>query len=118
MIALSHYPQAESKQTPAEYNASAVGQIKALISTYGVPVMVSEMGVKTPENETVAAQVLQEFMTAIKGIDKCAGAFYWEPEVYDWWKPSVYNSLGWNSYNMGAFLSGGRPSKVIDALTD
>ena len=118
MIALSHYPQAESKQTPAEYNAAAVGQIKALISTYGVPVMVSEVGVKTPENETVAAQVLQEFMTAIKGIDKCAGAFYWEPEVYDWWKPAVYNSLGWNSYNMGAFLSGGRPSKVIDALTD
>ena len=117
MIALSHYPQAESKMTPAEYNSSSVNQIKRLHSNYGVPVMVSEVGVKTPDNEAQAAQVLEEFMTAIKAVDGCAGAFYWEPEVYDWWKPAVYKTLGWGAYGMGAFLSGGRPSKVIDALT-
>ena len=116
MICLSHYPQAQTKMTPAECNTAAVSRIKALIGTYNVPVIVSEVGVKTPDNETEAANILQEFMTAVKQISSCKGVFYWEPEVYDWWKPSVYSSLGWNSYNMGAFLSGGRPSKVMDAL--
>ena len=116
MICLSHYPQAQTKMTPAECNTAAVSRIKALIGTYNVPVIVSEVGVKTPDNETEAANILKEFMTAVKQISSCKGVFYWEPEVYDWWKPSVYSSLGWNSYNMGAFLSGGRPSKVMDAL--
>ena len=116
MIALSHYPQSESKMTPAEYNAEAVKQIKALHSTFKVPVMVSEVGVKTPDNEAVAASVLKDFMQAIRAVDGCSGAFYWEPEVYGWWKPAVYNSLGWGAYGMGAFLTGGKPSSVMDAL--
>ena len=115
-IALSHYPQLEDKMTPAQYNTAAITQMKALYSTFKVPVIISEVGVKTPDNETLAASILTEFMTEVKKLSFCPGVFYWEPEVYDWWKPSVYNSLGWNSYNMGAFLSGGRPSKVIDAL--
>ena len=117
MIALSHYPQAETEMSPSEYNSSAAGRIKTLSATYGVPVMVSEVGVKTPANETYAAQVLSEFMTAIKDIPGCAGAFYWEPEVYDKWKPAIYTSRGWTAYDMGAFLGGGRPSKVMDSLT-
>jgi len=116
MIALSHYPQAETKMTAAEYNANAVTQIKALYSTFKVPVMVSEVGVTTPANEAIAASVLKEFMTSISSFKGCAGVFYWEPEVYDWWKPSVYTSLGWNAYGMGAFLSGGKPSSVMDSL--
>lgn len=118
MICLSHYPQAESKMTPSEYNAAAITSIRNLHNTYNVPVIVSEIGVKTPDGEAAAAAVLSEFMTAVKALpaSTCTGVFYWEPEVYDWWKPSIYNSLGWNSYNMGAFLTGGRPSKVMDAL--
>ena len=118
MICLSHYPQAESKMTPEEYNAAAISRIKSLNSTYKVPVIISEVGVKTPDGEAAAASVLTEFMNAVKALpaSTCTGVFYWEPEVYDWWKPSIYNSLGWNAYNMGAFLSGGRPSKVMDAL--
>ena len=118
MICLSHYPQAESKMTPSEYNASAILRIKSLNSTYKVPVIISEVGVKTPDGEAAASAVLSEFMTALKALpaSTCTGVFYWEPEVYDWWKPSVYTSLKWNPYNMGAFLTGGRPSKVMDAL--
>lgn len=126
-IALSHYPQAESKMTPAEYNAAAISRMKSLNSTFKVPVIVSEVGVKTPDNESAAASVLTEFMTEVKKLSFCPGVFYWEPEVYDWWKPSVYGNADaiyqytgkreiWNPYNMGAFLSGGRPSKVMDAL--
>ena len=118
MICLSHYPQAESKMTPAEYNSEAISRMKSLNSTYKVPVIISEVGVKTPANDAVAASVLREFMTAVKKLSFCPGVFYWEPEVYDWWKPSVYNSLGWGSYDMGAFLTGGRPSSVMSALCE
>lgn len=102
--------------TPTECNTAAVSRIKALVGTYNVPVIVSEVGVKTPDNEAIAAGLLKEFMAAVKQISLCKGVFYWEPEVYDWWKPAVYNTLGWNSYNMGAFLSGGKPSSVMDSL--
>jgi len=118
MIALSHYPQSESKMTASEYNTAAVNNIKTLYATYQVKIMVSEIGVKTPNNEAIAKTVLQEFMTAVKGLSACAGVFYWEPEVYDWWKPSVYTSMGWNAYDMGAFLSGGKPSSVMDCFKD
>ena len=115
-IALSHYPQAESTFTPQKYNSLAINQIKALSTKFGVPVYISEVGVKTPANEATAAQILSEFMTAVKGIGPCKGVFYWEPEVYGGWKPAVYTSLKWNAYDMGAFTSDGRPSSVMNAF--
>lgn len=120
MIALSHYPQAESKMTPKEYNAEAMRQINLLAMQFGVPVMVSEVGVKTPDNEALAKEILQDFMNQIKKLpaSKCAGVFYWEPEVYNWWKPAIYTSKGWNAYGMGAYLTGGKPSSVMDVFAD
>ena len=120
MIALSHYPQAESAMTPKEYNTAAAKQINLLAMQFGVPVMVSEVGVKTPDNEALAKEILQDFMTQIKKLpaSKCAGVFYWEPEVYDWWKPAIYTSKGWNAYGMGAYLSGGKPSSVMDVFAE
>ena len=120
MIALSHYPQAESKMTPSEYNAAAIANIKSLHATFNVPVMISEVGVKTPDGEAAAKTVLKEFMDAVKKLPAptCAGVFYWEPEVYDWWKPAIYTSKGWNAYGMGAYLSGGKPSSVMDVFAE
>ena len=120
MIALSHYPQAESKMTPSEYNTAAIANIKALNASFRVPVMISEVGVKTPDGEAAAKAVLKEFMDAVKKLpaSTCAGVFYWEPEVYDWWKPAIYTSKGWNAYGMGAYLSGGRPSSVMDVFAE
>jgi len=121
-IALSHYPQLEDKMTPAKYNAAAVSQMKALHSAFSVPIIISEVGVKISSGssayggETTAATILSEFMAEVHKLSFCAGVFYWEPEVYDWWKPAVYQSLGWNSYGQGAFLAGGKPSKIMDAL--
>ena len=115
-IALSHYPQAENKFTWQQYNAKAIAQIKALAAKYSVPVIVSEVGVKTLANESLAAQALAEFMAEAKKADRCQGVFYWEPEVYGGWKPAVYNSLGWGSYDMGAFTSEGKASSVMDAF--
>ena len=126
-IALSHYPQAETQFTAQQYNAKAITQIKALISKFNLPVIISEVGVKTNANETLAAQVLSEFMTEAKRIDKCAGVFYWEPEVYGGWKPAVYGNADqiqkytgkketWGAYDMGAFMADGKASGVMDAF--
>ena len=71
---------------------------------------------KTPANETLAAQVLTEFMVEAKKIAKCKGVFYWEPEVDGKWKPAVYGSLGWNAYDMGAFTTAGKATVVMDAF--
>jgi arabinogalactan endo-1,4-beta-galactosidase len=91
-------------------------QIQSLSAKFNKDVIVSEVGVKTNANATLAAQVLNEFVTGIKAIDKCKGIFYWEPEVDGKWKPAVYGSLGWNAYDMGAFTTGGKATGVMDAF--
>ena len=109
MIALSHYPQADDgSKTWRELNTAALTQIKRLQARYGVPVMVSEFGVKVA-NESLAVQVTNDFMTQARALGRtvCAGVFYWEPEVYGAWRPQWYVPLGWESYDMGAFTSTG-----------
>ena len=129
LIALSHYPQAETGMTAARYNTQAADRVNALAATYGVDIIISEVGVKTQADETAAATVLSGFMTAVTATGKCAGVFYWEPEVYGWWKPAVYSDADaihrytgkretWNSYDMGAFTTDGRPSVVMDAFKE
>jgi len=127
-IALSHYPQAyHSLPSPEVCNSQAISRIKALIAKFNVPVIVSEVGVKTNADEAKAAKVLSEFMAEAKKIDRCKGVFYWEPEVYDGWKPAIYSLPDqiekyagkreiWGGYDMGAFLSDGRASSVMDAF--
>ena len=120
MIALSHYPQdswENKKQVSWNHaNSRAINYIKSLAASMGVPVIVAEVGVKTIANEDLATQVLSEFMSEAKRIDKCAGVFYWEPEVDGKWKPAVYGSLGWNAYDMGAFTTDGKATAVMDAF--
>ena len=127
-IALSHYPQAyHTLPSPEACNSQAISQIKALIAKFNVPAIVSEIGVKTLADEAKAAGVLAEFMAEVKKIDRCKGVFYWEPEVYGWWKPAIYSLPDqiekyagkretWGGYDMGAFLNDGRASSVMDAF--
>lgn len=114
-IALSHYPQTESKMTPEQVNSNAMMRIAALAASYGVPVFVAEVGVK-PATESASAAVLQAFMDGVRNIPSCKGVFYWEPEVYGGWRPAVYGSLGWGAYDMGAFSSDGRPTSIMNAF--
>ena len=114
-IALSHYPQTVSGKSAQQCNLATLTQIKALAAKFSVPVIVSEVGVKVG-TETASAAVLKEFMDGVKSISSCKGVFYWEPEVYGGWKPAIYGSLGWGSYDMGAFLSDGRPSSIMNAF--
>ena len=126
-IALSHYPQAENKYTAAQYNQKAIDQIKALISAFGLPVYVAEVGVKLAASD--AASVLSSFMTEVRKIEKCAGVFYWEPQVNGSWRPAIYENLEelsrysgeeqkapWDYYKQGAFTADYRPSPILDCF--
>ena len=128
-IALSHYPQTEKNYTAAQVNQKAVDQCKKLYSTYKIPIIISEVGVKTPTSEAEAKNVLESFMTEIRKVSGVTGVFYWEPEVDGSWKPAVYSDKAaiqkytgkaesWNAYGMGAFTSAGKPTSVMDVFAD
>ena len=113
MIGLSHYPGTSWRSD----NTKTVANIQALSNQFGVPVIIAETGYDA-SNETLAAEVMTDFMTRLTGTSACRGVFYWEPEVYGWWKPAYYNTLGWNAYGKGAFTSMGRPSAALVPFFD
>lgn len=116
MIGLSHYPQTHDTKSWSDMNTLAINHIAAWGKTYGVKVMVCEVGVKSDANASLAAQVLTDFMTRAKSVEQCAGVFYWEPQVYNGWRPSVYAQWGWGAYDMGAFTKDGKPAAAMDAF--
>lgn len=124
MIALSHYPQNDKTRSWQTMNENAAARIGALGDQFGVKVMVSEIGVKASDPAT-GKEIIQDFITKVKGQNCCAGVFYWEPEVFGGWRPAVYKDANaikqytgksetWNSYAMGAFTSDGRPSAILE----
>ena len=138
MVAFSHYPQNESKiwidgkekkLTPAEVNQYALAYIQSVISTYNVPVIVSEVGVKTLASESTARAYLQAFMDGTRQIERCVGVFYWEPETDGTWKPEIYSlpaeltkytgttqTSPWGAPDAGAFNRSGAPTSVLDCF--
>ena len=113
MIALSHYPQTDDDtKSWSDLNSETVKQINNLGAKFGVPVMISEIGVKQ-DTPAVGKEVIADFLAKVNR-SRCAGVFYWEPEVYGWWKPAIYNKKGWGAYGMGAFTSDGRPSAILE----
>ena len=119
-LALSHYPQADgTATTPEAVNKQALLYIKQAAKAYGVPVVVSEFGVKTQADVTTATRLASDFMAGCKemGTDVCAGVFYWEPEVWGQWRPASYTSYfdNWSAYDMGAFNAAGRPTSVLNS---
>lgn len=108
MIGLSHYPESDWKNE----NTKTGNNVKSLGQTFGVPVMIVETGYSA-SNESLAEQVMTDLFAKTQSLEQCAGIFYWEPEVYGWWKPAYYSKLGWNAYGKGAFTSEGKPSKAL-----
>ncbi len=138
MVALSHYPQYTSKiwqgdsqrtLSPTEVNQYALSCIQQIISTYDVPVVVSEVGVKSFSDQSRAKSLLKEFFDSARNIERCAGVFYWEPETDGSWRPEIYSlpdsltrytgttqSSQWGAYDQGAFNSSGAPTSVLDCF--
>ena len=113
LIGLSHYPQVD--KTGANWgmvNIEAITNINNLITATGKNIIIVETGIKS-SNFADGANCLKDFINSIYKISAVKGLLYWEPEVYGGWKPSKYNQLGWNAYDMGAFTSEGKPSEVV-----
>ncbi|MBQ7210667.1 MAG: glycosyl hydrolase 53 family protein [Paludibacteraceae bacterium] len=118
MIGLSHYPMMlawNGGKSWQEMNTLADANIRRLIAEYHKPVMVAEVGT-SQDNDSLAAQVMQDFVNRIADIDSCAGIFYWEPECYNQWKPKEYDALGWGPYLMGAFTEEGKPAPAMQIM--
>ena len=130
-LAFSHYPQecwnGKTRMEADEANRLALEFVQFAVEKYKVPVIVSEVGVKTPENESEAKRLLQAFMTGIRKVKGCAGVFYWEPETDGSWKPKVYDDKSaiyrftgkqetWGAYGMGAFTHSGAPTSVMEVF--
>ena len=115
MIALSHYPQTVTGKTWQQANDLAVSRIQALSAANSCKVMISEVGIKASDL-ALGKQILTDFIGKIKSSGSCSGIFYWEPEVYGGWKPAIYTTLGWNSYDMGCFTAQGAPSDAFLTL--
>lgn len=113
MIGLSHYPTSGWSAA----NTSLATNVRKLYTTHRVPVMIVETGYSV-SNESVASDVMTDLFTKLTAEEGCTGIFYWEPEVYDWWKPAYYKTLGWNAYDKSAFKWPGTPTKALDAFRD
>jgi arabinogalactan endo-1,4-beta-galactosidase len=117
MIGLSHYPMMKqwSGKDWDEMNALAASNIKLLHAEFNCPIMVVEIGTMASTEEK-AAEVILDFRQRVDTLDYMKGIFYWEPQVYNNWRPNEYIELGWGAYNMGAFTSKGQPNNALKTL--
>ncbi len=118
MIGLSHYPDETKWDTTTSgvaNNYNVVEAVKALGNKFNMQVMIVETGFSSSDFTTADA-VMTDLFNRVADVSQCAGIFYWEPEVYSYWKPAYYTSLGWNAYNLGAFTSAGRPAATLNAF--
>lgn len=117
MIGLSHYPmmKAWSGKDWQEMNKLAAENIQLLHNEFKCPIMVAEIGTLSSQEQT-AAQVIEDFRSRIDTLDYMKGIFYWEPQIYNNWRPKEYITDGWGAYNMGAFTSKGTPNQALKAL--
>lgn len=117
MIGLSHYPMMKewSGKDWDAMNQLAAQHITLLYNEFKCPIMVVEIGTKA-SSVAQAAEVIADFRQRVDALDYMNGIFYWEPQVYNNWRPQEYISLGWGAYNMGAFTSNGQPNNALKEL--
>ena len=117
MIGLSHYPMMKqwSGKDWDEMNSLAASNIKLLHNEFNCPIMVVEIGTMASSVDQ-AAEVSADFRQRVDALDYMKGIFYWEPQVYNNWRPKEYIALGWGAYNMGAFTTNGQPNQALKTL--
>lgn len=123
MVALSHYPmpwassEATARTNALKRNANLMTIIANTYATVKFPFVIAETGVYVDFVQS-GKEVMADLLNKCHQQGHCEGVFYWEPEQYNWWKPAIYTQLGWQNYNMAAFLSSGRPSAILDAFVE
>jgi len=90
-------------------NTQCLANMNDMISRYGKPVMIVEVGM--PVNDPNTAKLfLTDIINKTKSISggNGLGVFYWEPECYN----------NWQGYGLGAFDDTGKPTVALDAFAD
>ena len=111
VIGMSLYPE-DNNWT--ELTDNCLANIKTLSDKYNCDVVISEIGMAWDSDQ--AAPMMKKMVDGCKAISTCEGIFYWEPEVYNDWKPANYTTLGWSAYKKGTFDKSGKPTAVFDAF--
>lgn len=127
MIGVSHYPDLTGTYYTnyATGNTLACNYVQTVAQTYGVKAMIVETAV-SPSDEETAAAAMSDLFTKVRATGNIVGIFYWEPEVYNYWKPTYYSTLGWSAWDKGAFYSSGNsagahygsPMGTLSAFTE
>ena len=102
MIGMSLYPDAASWQQTVD---ACVSNINSLYNTYGVDVMVCEIGMDYDQAAS-CRQCIAALLAQGQATGHLAGVFYWEPEA-----PAGYNG----GYNKGCF-DNGTPTEALKAF--
>lgn len=103
IIGMSLYPSTSNWQT---YDTQCLANINNMVSRYGTPCMVIEVGMEADAPAT-ARGFLSDLITKVNSVanGNGQGVFYWEPEAYNW-----------EGYTLGAFTPSGQPSEALDAF--
>ncbi|HEX7986032.1 MAG TPA: glycosyl hydrolase 53 family protein [Duganella sp.] len=105
VIGASAYPTTVKRIGWRAATAACLHNMNDLAARYGKPVMLAEVGV--PWNHPEGKAIVADLIAKVRQVDhgKGVGAFYWEPQAYDW-----------KGYPMGAFDRGGKPTAIMDAF--
>jgi arabinogalactan endo-1,4-beta-galactosidase len=103
IIGMSLYP---SSSNYATLDDQCLANINDMVSRYGTPAMVVEVGMQATDPADSRA-FLTDIITKVNGVSNGngLGVFYWEPEAYNW-----------QSYGLGAFDNTGKPTIALDAF--
>jgi len=107
VIGASAYPTTAKGISWQAATAACLKTMNDVTARYGKPVMLSEVGApwNHPQGKAIIADLIHKVRSVNNG--KGVGAFYWEPEAYNW-----------KGYPMGAFDSSGRPTAMMDAFVE
>jgi arabinogalactan endo-1,4-beta-galactosidase len=105
IIAMSLYPSVSNWQS---LDAQCLSNMQDMVSRYGKPVMISEVGMPADAPATCRS-FIADMITKINSLPNAMGlgVFYWEPESYNW-----------QGYGLGAFDANGKPTVALYGFTD
>ena len=106
IIGMSLYPPTTEWAT---YDAECLANINDMISRYGRPVMICEVGMDV-NSPSICYSFLTDIISKVKSVsnNNGLGVFYWEPEC----------NSNWNGYSLGAFDNTGKPTIALNAFAN
>ncbi|MDE3214146.1 MAG: glycosyl hydrolase 53 family protein [Bacteroidota bacterium] len=104
IIGMSLYP---STSNWGSLNAQCLANMNDMVSRYGTPVMVVEIGMPW-DQPAICKSFISDLVAKVKSVpgNMGLGVFYWEPECYN----------NWQNYTLGAFDGSGKPTAALSGF--